>query len=452
MATEILMPKLGLTMTEGTIDEWKKNVGDAVQKGEIIFSVETDKLTNDVEAELDGVLLRIDVPAGETVPCKTVIGWIGAAGEAIPEAAGTVAAAAAPAEAPAAAAAPAPAAAPVAAAAPARAAGEYVPATPYAKKLAKEKGYDLAAIPATGYKGVVVARDVLGFTPAAAAAAVPAVPEVKASPLAAKVAADLGIDLADVKAAHGRVLAEDLLRYIAETREKAEAEPACEREEVKPMSGMRKAIAKNMQNSHMTSPTVTFNLGIDMTEMKRYREQLKAKEIKVSYTDLLVKFVAKALTEFPLLNCSVEDNKIIYKHYVNMGVAVALDNGLVVPNIVDADKKSLTEISAEVKELAKLAREGKLPPDKLRGGTFTITNLGMYGIESFSPIINQPEVAILGVNTMEDKVVVRNGEICIRPIMNLSLTADHRVVDGSVAAQFLQRVKSLMENPALILA
>ena len=218
------------------------------------------------------------------------------------------------------------------------------------------------------------------------------------------------------------------------------------------MSGMRKAIAKNMQNSHMTSPTVTFNLGIDMTEMKRYREQLKAKEIKVSYTDLLVKFVSKALTEFPLLNCSVEDNKIIYKHYVNMGVAVALDNGLVVPNIVDADKKSLTEISAEVKELAKLAREGKLPPEKLRGGTFTITNLGMYGIESFSPIINQPEVAILGVNTMEDKVVVRNGEMCIRPIMNLSLTADHRVVDGSVAAQFLQRVKSLMENPALILA
>lgn len=218
------------------------------------------------------------------------------------------------------------------------------------------------------------------------------------------------------------------------------------------MNGMRKAIAKNMLNSHMTSPTVTFNLGIDMTEMKRYREQLKAKEIKVSYTDLIVKFVAKALTEFPLLNCSVDGNNIIYKKYVNMGVAVALDNGLVVPNIVDADKKSLTEISKEVKELASLARAGKLPPEKLRGGTFTITNLGMYGIESFSPIINQPEVAILGCNTMEDKVVVRNGEMVIRPIMNLSLTADHRVVDGSVAAQFLQRVKSLMENPALMMA
>ena len=444
MATELLMPKLGLTMTEGTIDEWKKKVGDPVAKGDIIYSVATDKLTNDVEADTDGVLLAIVVPEGETVPCKTLVGWIGAAGEAVP------AAGSAPAPAPAEAAAPAaPAAAPQAAApAAARPAGEYVPATPYAKKLAKEKGFDLAAIPATGYKGVVVARDVEGFVPSAAAAS--AAPAVKASPLAEKVAADLGIDLADVKAAHGRVLAEDLLRYIAETREKAEESDA--REEVKAMSGMRKAIAKNMQNSHMTSPTVTFNLGIDMTEMKRYREQLKAKEIKVSYTDLLVKFVAKALTEFPMLNCSVQDNKIVYKHYVNMGVAVALDNGLVVPNITDADKKSLTEISAEVKEMAKLAREGKLPPEKLSGGTFTITNLGMYGIESFSPIINQPEVAILGVNTMEDKVVVRNGEICIRPIMNLSLTADHRVVDGSVAAQFLQRVKSLMENPALILA
>ena len=449
MATEVLMPKLGLTMTEGTIDAWKKNVGDTVQKGEILFSVETDKLTNDVEAEADGVLLKILVPAGETVACKTLIGWLGAAGEAVPDGAGSAPVQEASSAAPAAAASGA-AAAPAAAGA-VHAAGEYVPATPYAKKLAKEKGFDLTAIPATGYKGVVVARDVLGFTPAAAA---PAAPAVKASPLAEKVAADLGIDLKDVKAAHGRVLAEDLLRYIAETREKKDAgeASAAEREEVKPMSGMRKAIAKNMQNSHMTSPTVTFNLGIDMTEMKRYREQLKAKEIKVSYTDLLVKFVAKALTEFPLLNCSVEDNKIIYKHYINMGVAVALDNGLVVPNIVDADKKSLTEISAEVKEMAKQAREGKLPPEKLRGGTFTITNLGMYGIESFTPIINQPEVAILGVTTMEDRAVVRGGEIVIRPMMTLSLTFDHRVVDGSVAAEFLQRVKNLLENPALMLA
>ncbi len=271
---------------------------------------------------------------------------------------------------------------------------------------------------------------------------------MKASPLAAKVAANAGIDLKDVPN-HGRVLAADIMAYLQSTREKGAED---EREEVVPMNGMRKAVAKNMLNSHMTSPTVTFNLGVDMTAMKEYREQLKSKDIKVSYTDLLVKFVAKALTEYPLLNCSVEDNKIRYKHYVNMGVAVALDNGLMVPNIVDADKKSLTQIHDEVKELAAAARGGTLPMEKLHGGTFTITNLGMYGIESFTPIINQPEVAILGVTTMEDKVVVRSGEMVIRPIMNLSLTADHRVVDGSVAAEFLQRVKTLLENPALILA
>ena len=440
MATELLMPKLGLTMTEGTIDEWKKKEGDSVAKGEIIYSVATDKLTNDVEADCDGILLKILVKEGDTVPCKTVVGYVGAAGESVPQGgtAATGAAVSATVDA-------APAAECCCAKAAERPAGDYVLATPYAKKLAKEKGFDIAQIPATGYKGVIVSRDVNGFKPCAAPAEEKG---VKASPLAAKVAADLGIDLNQVNA-HGRVLAEDILAYLKNSREVGAAP---EREEVKPMNGMRKAIARNMQNSHMTSPTVTFNLGIDMTAMKAYREQLKSNDIKVSYTDLLVKFVAKALTEYPLLNCSIDGNNIIYKNYVNMGVAVALDNGLVVPNVADADKKSLTEISAEVKELATLARAGKLPPEKLQGGTFTITNLGMYGIESFSPIINQPEVAILGVNTMEDKVVVRNGEMVIRPIMNLSLTADHRVVDGSVAAQFLQRVKSLMENPALMLA
>lgn len=214
------------------------------------------------------------------------------------------------------------------------------------------------------------------------------------------------------------------------------------------MTGMRRAIARNMHNSHMTSPTVSFNLGCDVSELAKFRQRLKAEDIKVSYTDILVKLTALALREFPLLNCSVDGDNIIYKNYVNIGVAVALDNGLVVPNVPDADMKSLREISAEVKELANLARTGGLPMDRLKGGTFTITNLGMYGIESFTPIINQPEVAILGVNTIEDKVVVVDGEICVRPILNLSLTADHRVVDGSVAAQFLQRLKKLIECPA----
>jgi pyruvate dehydrogenase E2 component (dihydrolipoamide acetyltransferase) len=438
MAKVVVMPKLGLTMTEGTVSSWLKKEGDEVKEGEPLFEVETDKLTNTIEATASGVLRKIIVAAGATVPVLDKVAVIAAADEDI---SGLLSGGAAPA----AEAAPAAAAAAPAAAAPA---GGHVVASPRAKKLAKEKGIDIALVKGTGPNGRITEDDVNNYVPAPAAPAAPAEPAVKASPLAAKVAADAGIDLKDVPN-HGRVLAQDILAFLENSREKGKED---EREEVVPMNGMRKAIAKNMLNSHMTSPTVTFNLGVDMSAMKNYREQLKTKDIKVSYTDLLVKFVAKALTEYPLLNCSVEDNKIIYKHYINMGVAVALDNGLVVPNIVDADKKTLTQIHDEVKELATAARGGTLPMEKLHGGTFTITNLGMYGIESFSPIINQPEVAILGVTTMEDKPVVRNGEIVIRPIMNLSLTADHRVVDGSVAAEFLQRVKTLLENPAFILA
>ena len=444
MAKVVVMPKLGLTMTEGTVSKWLKKVGDAVSEGEPLFEVETDKLTNTIEASASGVLRHLFVEEGVTVPVLEKVAVIAAADEDI---AGLLGGAA---PAPAAAATPAPAAAPAASPAEKKAGGRVI-ASPAAKKLAKEKGIDLTLVTGTGPNGRITEDDVKNYTPAPAAPAAPAaeeVPKVKASPLAAAVAADLGLDLEKI-GAKDRVLAEDILRYLESTREKAEEAP---KEELVPMNGMRKAIAKNMLNSHMTSPTVTANLSVDMSAMKAYREQLKAKEVKVSYTDLLVKFVAKALTEYPLLNCSVEDNKIRYKHYVNMGVAVALDNGLVVPNVTDADKKSLTEISAEIKELAKLAREGGLPMEKLRGGTFTITNLGMYGIESFTPIINQPEVAILGVTTMEDRAVVRGGEIVIRPMMTLSLTFDHRVVDGSVAAEFLQRVKNLLENPALMLA
>jgi len=444
MAKEIVMPKLGLTMTEGTVSKWLKKVGDEVKEGEPLFEVETDKLTNTIEASASGVLRHIFVEEGTTVPLFGKLAIVAAADEDISALMGEAAPAAAAAVPEAAAAAPAP-------AAPVRAPGERIVAAPAAKKLAKELGIDLALVPGTGPNGRITLDDVKNYKPAPAAPAVEEEPKKKASPLAAAVAKDLGIDLEKVEA-KDRVLAEDILRFLENTREKAEAPEEAAREELVPMNGMRKAIAKNMLNSHMTSPTVTANLSVDMSAMKAYREQLKSQDIKVSYTDLLVKFVAKALMEYPLLNCSVEDNKIRYKHYVNMGVAVALDNGLVVPNVADADKKSLTEISAEVKELAKLAREGGLPMEKLRGGTFTITNLGMYGIESFTPIINQPEVAILGVTTMEDRAVVRDGAVVIRPMMTLSLTFDHRVVDGSVAAEFLQRVKTLMENPALMLA
>ena len=444
MAKLVVMPKLGLTMTEGLVSRWLKAEGDAVKEGEPLFEVETDKLTNTIEATASGTLLKILAKEGDTLPCLAGVAVIGEPNEDISE---LVPGEAPKAEAPA----PAPAAAPAAPAAPAKAPGGRVVASPAAKKLAKELGLDIALVPGTGPGGRITEEDVKKFKAAPPPPPEPPKPAPepgpKASPLAAKAAAELGMDLKDVPHKGGRILAADILAAVS-----APAAQEGPREEVKRMNGMRKAIARNMQNSHMTSPTVTFNLGCDATELARLRARLKADDIKVSYTDILVKLVAVALREFPLLNCSVDGDNIIYKNYVNMGVAVALDNGLVVPNVRDADKKGLREISAEVKELANLARTGGLPMDRLSGGTFTITNLGMYGIESFSPIINQPEVAILGVNTIVEKPVVIDGEICVRPILNLSLTADHRVVDGSVAAQFLQRVKKLIECPALVLA
>ena len=414
MAKLVVMPKLGLTMTEGAVSRWLKAEGEAVREGEPLFEVETDKLTNTIEATASGTLLKILAKEGETLPCLAGVAVIGEAGEDIsPLLPGAPEAGPAPGP---------EAAAPKPAPAPKPPAGRVV-ASPAAKKLARELGVELAEVPGTGPGGRITEEDVKKFK--AAPPPPPAEPGPKASPLAAKAAAELGLELKDVPHKGGRILAADIL--AAASRGAApEAQP---REETKPMTGMRRAIARNMHNSHMTSPTVSFNLGCDVSELAKFRQRLKAEDIKVSYTDILVKLTALALREFPLLNCSVDGDNIIYKNYVNIGVAVALDNGLVVPNVPDADMKSLREISAEVKELANLARTGGLPMDRLKGGTFTITNLGMYGIESFTPIINQPEVAILGVNTIEDKVVV-----------------------GSVAAQFLQRLKKLIECPALALA
>ena len=379
----VLMPKIWKNMTSGVVVKWLKSIGESVKEGDLLFEIQTERGTTEVESDVSGVLTEILTAAGNKAEVKETIAVI--------------------------------------------------------SDVNSELSSETAPQP---QKQVNIDRD--------------EEEKRRVSPLAQKVAADIGLDLNGIEKS-GRVYAQDILEYLKYINEKPQDNVAAavaegtSRESVKPMNGMRRAIAKNMLNSHMTSPTVTFNLGIDMTSMKLFREQLKSSGLKVSYTDLLIKFVSKALTEFPTLNCSIEDNKIIYKNYVNMGVAVAIPDGLLVPNITDSDKKSIAEISAEVRELADQAREGKLPLERLKGGTFTITNLGMYGIDSFSPIINQPEVAILGVNTLKEMPVVVNGEITVRPIMNLSLTADHRVVDGAVAAEFLQRIKALMENPFLLL-
>ena len=441
MATEVLMPKLGLTMTEGTIEEWKYKEGDTVKKGDILFSVATDKLTNDVEADADGVLLKILLPEGDTAPCKSVIAWIGEAGEAVPDG---VSAAAVPA-------APAPAAAPAvpAAAAPTAkpACGAYVLATPRAKKLAKEKGYDLHDIPGTGPNGVVVARDVENFTAGP-----------KTSPMAAKLAAELGVNLSKLDV-QGRVMKADVLSAAGAGAPAVEAAAcgSCESNDLPPVkvNALRRSIAANMTASWTTSPRVTYTRPVDAGAMKelrsRLKDTLKEQGIKLTFNHILMKVAAQTLMEFPDVNASFADNMLTRHRHANVGLAVAKGDGLIVPNVKCCDTKSLAQIARETEALIEATRSGKLGMEDMTGGTFTISSLGPYGITSFSPIINQPELAILGVCDMVDTPVVRNGEVVIRPMMNLSLTADHRVIDGVMAAKFLKRMAELLENPYLLL-
>ncbi|MEG2176652.1 MAG: dihydrolipoamide acetyltransferase family protein [Oscillibacter sp.] len=439
MATEVLMPKMGLTMTEGTIEEWKKKEGDTVKKGDVLFSVATDKLTNDVECDTDGTLLKILYGEGETVECKKTLAWIGQPGEAVPTDA------AAPAASPAAAVAVAPVAAAVAATpAAARAAGTYVFASPYAKKLAKDKGYDLAAIPGTGPNGRIVARDVENFTSGP-----------KTSPLAAKMALELGVDVSTLDV-NGRVMSADVLT-AANAGASPAAAVACGDNDLPPVkvSPLRRSIAANMAASWTTSPRVTFTHPVDATAMKDLRSKLKdgLKEqgIKLTYNHILMKVVAKALTEFPDVNASFAGNLLTRHPHVNMGLAVSKGDGLIVPNVKHAEEKSLAQIARETEALIEATRSGKIAMEDMTGGTFTISSLGPYGVTNFSPIINQPELAILGVCDMVETPVVRNGEIVIRTMMNLCLTADHRVIDGVMASKFLKRIVELLENPYMLL-
>ena len=452
MAQEVLMPKLGLTMTEGTIEEWKHKEGDSVKKGDILFSVATDKLTNDVEAEVDGVLLKILLPEGETAPCKAVIAYIGEAGEVI--AAGNASTESTAAQAPASSAAAVPAKTPAVTRDP----GAPVLASPAAKKLAKEKGVDLALVAGTGPKGRITLEDVEAYLTAPKANE-PAV-EVKTSPLAAKLAEELGVDVSKIQT-DGRVMKADVLTAagVCTAAPAADAAPAISTgdndEAPVKVNPLRRSIAANMTNSWHTSPRVTYTFAVDVTAMKALRaklkDSLKEQGIKLTYNHILMKVVAKALMEFPDVNASFADNMLTRHKHVNMGLAVAKGDGLIVPNVKNADSKSLAEIAKETEALIEATRSGKIDMKDMTGGTFTITSLGPYGVRSFSPIINQPELAILGVCDIVDTPIVCNGEIVIRPMMNLCLTADHRVVDGVMASKFMKRVVELLENLYLLL-
>lgn len=431
MAQFIVMPKLGLTMTEGKICKWYKNEGDQVKKGDLLFSVETDKLTNDVEATRGGVLRKILLGEGNIGVLKPVA-IIGAADENIEEllsqAGGQEKEVKEDVE------------AKVESKAieekPAKA--KRIKASPKARKLAKELEIDMTNIEGTGPGGSVSEQDVREYSESSEI-------KVKSSPAAVKIAENLGVDINNIQQAD-RVMKGDVVDYWNFEKLQEMASPEEKRQK---MSAMRKVIAERMHESQMVSATVNYSFNVDVRELKRLKDSIKP-VFKVSYTDLIVKILSRVLLEFPLVNSSIDGDEIITRNYVNIGVAVALEEGLIVPVIKYSNIKGLKSISIEIKELAEKARTNALKSDEMSGGTFTVTNLGMFNMEYFTPIINQPEVAILGINTIRDVATNVNGELVFVPMMALSLTADHRAVDGAVAARFLNRIKEYIGNPNML--
>ena len=418
MAYTLTMPRLGLTMEEGSVVEWHKKDGDTLKAGEAIFAVETDKAVQDFEAPVGGVLHLAAEVAGQQVPfaipVEGLIGYILEPGEAPPEAgaarpavAGATASAASPA---------------AQTSAPARG---RVKVTPLARKLAEQNGIDLATVlPADGEK--IQASDI-----EAAVAALPATPLPSRAPAAAPPSG------APVASAPTPV-----------------ASPAPADTQAVPMTQTRQVIAQRMAESARTTAAVTITTEADATELVAFREKakvsLQAAGLPVpTYNDLIVKLTALSLSEHPALNAYLAGDKIIRIKDVHMAVAVDTEAGLLVPVIRDALHKTVQEISLEAKELSEKARGRKLGPDELQGGTFTITNLGVYGIDAFTPIINLPQCAILGVGRIISKPAGWQGQICLRSMLALSLTFDHRVVDGGPAARFLQRVRQYVEDPHL---
>ena len=420
MAYEVLMPQFGLTMEEGTVSQWMKKEGDEVKVGDVILEITTDKLTNEFVSEYEGVLLKIVAQEGEDIPVKGLLCYIGQPGEAV--------GGAAPAAAPAAEAAPAPAAAaPVAAPAAKAANGARIRISPLAKKTAAALGVDYTALVGSGPSGRIVQKDILAAAEAAKAAPAP----VAAAP--APVAAAPAAPAAPAAQAGGLELMEG--------------------DTVVKLMGMRKVVAERMLASHTEIPPVTQNIKVDVTELMKFRKMLlETTGKKYSVNDLILKATAKCLRAHPEMLVSFDGNRSIQRAHVNLGMAVALDNGLIVPVIRDADKLGLDALAAAAKDLATRAKENKLGADEYKGSTFSVSNLGMFGIETFTPIINQPDAAILGVCAVQDELALdAEGNVVKKQVMRLSVTLDHRLLDGAVVAKFQMDLRDLLQTPMNIL-
>lgn len=412
MAFEVCMPQLGLTMEEGTVSQWIKHEGDAVKTGDVLLEITTDKLTNEVTSEHDGVLLKIVAQEGEDIPVKGLLCYVGQPGEAVGDAPAAAAAAPAAPAAPTAPAAAAPVPAPVAAG------GARIRISPLARKTAAKLGVDVSGIVGSGPSGRIRQQDVLAAAKAPKAAA-----PVAAEPApAAKPVSKTGLEL-------------------------------MEGDTVSKLAGMRKVVAQRMLQSHTEIPPVTQNTKVDVTELMKFRKMLLAETgNKYSVNDLILKATAKCLRQHPEVLVSLDGDQIIQRAHVNLGMAVALDAGLIVPVIRDADRMGLDALSAAAKDLASRAKGNKLTPDEYKGSTFSVSNLGMFGIETFTPIVNQPDAAILGVCAVEDELVMDDeGNISKHQVMRLSFTYDHRLIDGAVAAKFVMALRDLLEKPMSII-
>ena len=412
MATEIVMPKLGLTMESGTVSAWLVEEGKAVKKGQALLEIETDKVTMEVEAQVDGVLRKILVEVGKEVPVSEVIGVIAAADENIEK---------------------------------------------YLKVIPAQAETPTSAI-APPAEVVAAVSEQRVQTPAAtidAGASVDGRRPHKASPKARKIAADKGIDLSRVTGSgpSGRIVSSDVISLVGQEPSQIIAANPVEigaGGEIT-LSRAERVAAERLTSSYQHIPHIHISMDVSAVWLQQFRQGYKLEGKKISFNDLIVKATAKALGEFPRVNSFEQGGAFHYASQVNVGVAVASEKGLVVPVIRGAGDKTVEEIAMEGVRLVDAARHGRLSPDDMMGGTFTISNLGMFGVSRFTAIINPPQVAILAVGAIENKVVAVGADaFAVRPQLTMTLAADHRVVDGALAARFLARLKEILETPGLL--
>ena len=483
MPNEIYLTRVGMTMTEGVVSEWHIADGDSVAKGDLLYRLETEKVELEVDADNGGIVKHL-VEAG--VPCEPgdVVGWIYASDEKIPDAlpsgekiagddmpisepAGTSTPSAPSATANADPAAAPDAIVPGAADIATRGLGGRVLASPAARKLAQTRGIALESIQGTGPRGRIVEADVPESVVAAATAPVvarAAGERIKASPVAKRRAQQLGVDLASVAGtgSGGRITKADVesaatrpAAAVTATAPPSTAVKGPAAGETIPIRGMRKTIANNMYKSLQSTAQLSMDMEVEMDEAVRLRSQLisewQAEGVRPSFTDLVVKAAAKALAMHPRMNSVMGETEISLLEEIHVGIAVALDEGLVVPVIRDALARDLKSIAVEAARLAQAARSGSLGMDDMHGGTFTVSTLGMFGVDSFTPILNPPQTGILGVNRIADGVGWQGDRPVKRKTMRLSLSWDHRVLDGEPAARFLATVRDLLEAPYRLL-